>query len=191
MTTSVKEQFTQDWQKAQQVSSQKASRLREILKEASSEAFAELKGGSFEIREVSRGALTNLIFHLKEQDFSGTAAPEAVSDRTDLAAVAQPAERPALTWRQLLVEFATLVRERRADWMQLLRQQFKRYAVQVDSDMVQEYGERYEQLKTQFKKAQARYWSAARQAQGQPQRQTQGAGNDAAAKPIEIEVLDD
>lgn len=188
MTASVKEQFTQDWQKAQQVGSHKVSRLREIFKEASSEAVSELKDGSCEIRQVGREALTNLIFHLKEQDFSGSApSPGVVRDRTETIVVAVPqAERPVMTWRQILVEFATLVRERRTDWMQLLRQQFQRYAGRVDGDMGQKYGERYEQLKAQFKKAQARYWATA-----QPVRSREGAGQETAARPVDVEVLDD
>lgn len=185
MTASVREQFTQDWQKAQQVGNQKASRLRDIFKAASSEAVAELKGGSFEIREVGREALTNLVLRLKEQDVNGV-APEAVSDRTEVTAAAPQAERPVLSWRQLLVEFAALIRDRRGDWMRLLRQQFQRYAARVDSDMTREHGERYEQLKAQFKKAQARYWAAAEQMR----KPAQGAA-EAPAHPVDIEVLND
>ncbi|MBD0267873.1 MAG: hypothetical protein ICV77_06210 [Cyanobacteria bacterium Co-bin8] len=186
MTTSVKEQLNTDWQKAQEVGGQRASRLREILKSASSEAFTELKGGSSEIRELSREALAGLITYLKTQDASGeaTRGPQVSAVESDLILIEAQAggettEKALPSWRQLLTELFGLVRDRRADWIQLLGQQVNRYTVKVDSELTQEYGDRYQRVKEQFQKAR-RYGVAA-----------PSASTKTPATPVEIEVLED
>lgn len=185
MTTPVKEQLTYDWQKAQEVGSQKLERLREILKMASQEVVSELKGGSSEIETVGRGALANLIISLKQPaDEPATAAP-ADSDEHTLIVIASQTAEPTVapTWRQLLSDLVGLVRDRRGDLLQLVRHQFQIYLQKVDTDMNQEYGDRYEQLKAQFRKARDRY--------GVSRQGTSAAAESAAAKPVEVEVLED
>ncbi|MBD0335603.1 MAG: hypothetical protein ICV62_08945 [Cyanobacteria bacterium Co-bin13] len=190
MSTSVKEQLNTDWQKAQEVGSQRASRLREILKSASSEAFTELRGGSSEVRELSRAALANLITYLKTQDLGGEAAPAPQDSAlaNDLILIEAQAreetvEKDIPSWRQLLTELFGLVRNRRADWMQFLGQQVNRYSAKVDSELTQEYGDRYQRVKEQVQKARSRYGAA-------PSASTQ-ASSEAPATPVEIEVLED
>jgi hypothetical protein len=187
MTTFAKEQLKTDWQKAQAVSSERAARLREILKAASSEALTELKGGSSELGGVSRSALASLITYLKTQDLSGTTAtPSADStlatDRVLSAAEAGPevAEKDLPSWRQLLVELFGVVRDRKSDWLLLLRQQFNLYSQKVDSNLTQEYGDRYQRVKEQVQQVRTRYGST----------RTQNPA-EAAATPVQVEVLDD
>lgn len=187
MTPSVKDQLGHDWQKAQDVSHQRAARLRDIFKTASSEAFSELKSGSSEVQAVGRNALAKLIIYLKEQDLSGAAtAPEqeVASDSAvilvegevaDSTPVSDEAALPS--WRQLFAELLELIRDRRTDWRQFLHLQFHRYTTKVEGDLTQEYGERYQRLKTQFKKAQAHVQKA------QPKPET-------TATQVEVEVLE-
>jgi hypothetical protein len=185
MTTPVKERLNYDWQKAQEVGSQKLERLREILKTASQEVVSELKGGSSEIETVGRGALANLIISLKQPAAESAAAAPVESDEHTLIVIASQTAEPAAapTWRQLLSDLVGLVRDRRGDLLQLVRHQFQIYLQKVDTDMNQEYGDRYEQLKAQFRKARDRY--------GVSRQGTSAAAEPAAAQPVEVEVLED
>lgn len=185
MATPVKEQLNYDWQKAQEVGSQKLERLREILKVASLEVVSELKGGSSEIETVGRGALANLIISLKQPAAAEPAdTVPAESDAHTLIVVASQTAEPAAapTWRQLLNELVSLVRDRRGDLLQLVRHQFEIYVHKVDADLNQEYGDRYEQLKAQFKKARDRY--------GLNRQPAPTEATSAAAQPVELEVLE-
>jgi hypothetical protein len=188
MTTFAKEQLKTDWQKARKVSSQRASRLSEILKSAGSEAFTELKGGSSEIGGLSRSALANLITYLKTQDLSGEAAttPQDTAleyDRVLAGAEnsAETAEQDLPSWRQLLVELVGVVRDRKSDWLRFFNQQFNRYSQKVDSDLTEEYGDRYQRVKEQVQKVRARYGAAA----------TASTPAETAATPVQVEVLED
>ncbi|HEY9880627.1 MAG TPA: hypothetical protein V6D29_19375 [Leptolyngbyaceae cyanobacterium] len=174
MTTSVKEQFGTDWQQAQEVSAQRLSRIREIVKAAASEAFSEFKTGSTEVRGLSRKALASLVVSLREQDVPANGSA-TLQDR-----VAGADEKELPTWRQLLTELFGLVRERRVEWLQLFREQAKRYPTKVDQDLSAKYGDRYQQVKDQFKKAQARYQTTANRAKAK-----------APAQRVEVEVLED
>ncbi|HEY9762777.1 MAG TPA: hypothetical protein V6D07_09635 [Trichocoleus sp.] len=181
MTTSVKEQLGTDWQKTQAVSAQRFSRIQKIVKAAASEAFSEFKIGATEVRGLSHKTLANLVAYLKAQDAIASPQATPASSVTLIEGeVAEVDEKALPTWRQLLVELFGLARERRAEWLQVLREQVKRYPRKLDQDLTVEYGDRYQRVKDQFKKAQARYQSV-----------TSPVKAEAPAKPVEVEVLED
>lgn len=184
MATSVKEQLGTDWQKAQEASAQRLSRIQRIVKAAASEALSEIKTGSSEVQGLSREALANLVDSLKEQDAIASPQDAPINSNVILieggVAEGTSGEKALPTWRQLLTDLFGLVRERRTEWLQLLREQVKRYPTKVDQDLTVEYGDRYQRIKDQFKKAQSRYQTTAK-----------GMKVDAPAKPVEVEVLDD
>jgi len=184
MATSVKEQLGTDWQKAQETSAQRLSRIQKIVKSAASEAFSEIKIGSSEVQGLSREALANLVDSLKEKDAIASPQDAPINSNVILlegeAAGGTWGSKALPTWRQLLTDLFGLVRERRTEWLQLLREQVKRYPAKVDQDLTVEYGDRYQRIKDEFKTVQSRYQTTAKSVKVE-----------APAKPVEIEVLDD
>ena len=61
MTTTVKEKITTDFQKAKEEGGLRAERIREILKEAVSQAATEVKAGSGEIRTIAQDAIAAVL----------------------------------------------------------------------------------------------------------------------------------
>ena len=65
MSTPVKEKITADLQKAKSEGSLRAERIREIVREAVSQAVAEIKAGSTEMRTIAKDAMAAVTDSLK------------------------------------------------------------------------------------------------------------------------------
>lgn len=82
MSTSVKEKITVDLQKAKSEGSLRAERIRDIVREAVSQAVAEIKAGSTEIRTIAKDAMAAVSdsFKASNQEAEMTASIEGIVD---------------------------------------------------------------------------------------------------------------
>lgn len=149
MTNTVQDKVKTDWQQVQSEGGQRLSRIRAILKAATSEAVEEFKAGSNEIQALSRQSLADMISQLKEDEQpEGPVDPIVIetamaSDANDLtvAEVKGAAEVP--TWRQLFIDFWHIANDRKGEWSLHMLSRLRLQMDQFDADMVEHYGERY------------------------------------------------
>ncbi|HEY9695679.1 MAG TPA: hypothetical protein V6D10_00170 [Trichocoleus sp.] len=82
MSTPVKEKITADLQKAKSEGSLRAERIRQIVREAVSQAVVEIKAGSVEIRTIAKDAMAAVADNLKagNQEAEMTASIEGIVD---------------------------------------------------------------------------------------------------------------
>lgn len=185
MATSVKERIKPEFEQAKAESKQRAERIGEILKSAASMTFEEIKGGSAELNVLTRKSLAELLDELKEVP---DVEPIDVINTTEVqlsTEVVEPAatDKPAPSWQELLTNAFHIVRNRRGDWFQQLKNYLSDSAAKYDTDMTEEHGDRYMKAKSALKRAIAWY-------------QVTKARADAAAtasdtRPVKIEVTDE
>ncbi|PZV18442.1 MAG: hypothetical protein DCF21_08305 [Leptolyngbya sp.] len=185
MTNSVQDRVKTEWEKAQKEGGQRASRIREIVKAAATEALAELRDGSSEIETQGRKTLSEMIEQLRANEAADAAAAEAVADAVVEAvqAEANQAEAPAPTWAQIFADLRYLANDRKVDWAQSLLTKLQTQVERFDADMATEYGDRYRfarPLVRGFRSLVALAYSK----MGQP-------AEPAAPTPVHIEVLDE
>jgi hypothetical protein len=182
MTNSVQDRVKTEWEKAQKEGGQRASRIREIVKAAATEALAELRDGSSEIETQGRKTLSEMIEQLRANEAADAAAAEAVADAVAEAVQAE-AEAPAPTWAQIFADLRYLANDRKVDWAQSLLTKLQTQVERFDADMATEYGDRYRfarPLVRGFRSLVALAYSK----MGQP-------AEPAAPTPVHIEVLDE
>jgi len=180
MTNSVQDRVKTEWEKAQKEGGQRASRIREIVKAAATEALAELRDGSSEIETQGRKTLSEMIEQLRANEAADAAAAEAVADAV---AEAVQAEADAPTWAQIFADLRYLANDRKVDWAQSLLTKLQTQVERFDADMATEYGDRYRfarPLVRGFRSLVALAYSK----MGQPAEPT-------APTPVHIEVLDE
>ena len=180
MTNSVQDRVKTEWEKAQKEGGQRASRIREIVKAAATEALAELRDGSSEIETQGRKTLSEMIEQLRANEAADAAAAEAVADAV---AEAVQAEADAPTWAQIFADLRYLANDRKVDWAQSLLTKLQTQVERFDADMATEYGDRYRfarPLVRGFRSLVALAYSK----MGQP-------AEPAAPTPVHIEVLDE
>ncbi len=185
MTNSVQDRVKTEWEKAQKEGGQRASRIREIVKAAATEALAELRDGSSEIETQGRKTLSEMIEQLRANEAADAAAAEAVADAVVEAvqAEANQAEAPAPTWAQIFADLRYLANDRKVDWAQSLLTKLQTQVERFDADMATEYGDRYgfaRPLVRGFRSLVALAYSK----MGQP-------AEPAAPTPVHIKVLDE
>lgn len=187
MTTSVKERIQPELDQAKEESKLRAERISDILKAAASMTFEELKGGSTELNVITRKSLGKLLEELEEvADSEDIAVNAVVSEMTlepevDEASTTQEA---IPTWKELLTDAIKIVRDRRGDWFQRLKDHWAQSAAKVDTDMTDEYGDRYLKAKSVFQQIVAWYHSTKKR----PNDNNTVQQN---AQPVNIEVVDD
>lgn len=186
MTTETKERIKTDLEQAKQEGKQRAERISDILKSAASMTFDEIKGGSAELNTLTRKSLAQLLDDLKEEAEVNDAEVEPAVAEAEVVAEAETitdAEASAPSWRELITHALAIVRDRKGDWWQRLKEYLSESAVKYDSDMSEEYGDRYLKAKTFVKRLLARLEAIKAQA-NKPSAET-------SAQPVNIEVIDD
>jgi hypothetical protein len=149
MTNTVQEKVKTDWQQLQSEGGQRLSRIRQIFKAASSEAFVELKDGTNEIQTLSRKSLADMITRLKEAEANETTADSIMtetrieSDATDLALAQETEAADIPTWRQLFTDFWHIANDRKGEWTKDMLARLRIQMDKFDARMVEEYSERY------------------------------------------------
>lgn len=180
MATSVKERIKTELEQAKSESKQRAERIGNILKDAAVMTFGELKEGSSELNTLTRKSLSDLLEELQEGDEANTSVDaHSFSSDVDEDVVS---EKVALTWKELIVHAITIVRDRKGDWYQQLKDYLRNNASQYDADMTRDYGDRYLKTKSILRKVATWLESKAR-GQASP-----AASSD--IQPINIEVVD-
>ena len=184
MSTSVKERIKPEFEQAKVESKQRAERIGEILKAAASMTFQEIKGGSAEINVLTRKSLAELLDELQEVP---AVEPIDVINTTEVqlsTEVVEPnaTDKPAPTWKEILTNAFQIVRDRRGDWFQQLKNYLNDSAAKYDADMTEEYGDRYAKAKSALKRVIAWYKSTKARADAT------AAKSD--ARPVNIEVID-
>jgi len=186
MTTSVKERIKAELNQAQVESKQRANRIGDILKAAASMTFEEVKEGSAELNVITRKSVAEILEELKEAPAPTVEVTDDVT--TDLSTEvvdtnSQPAgDAPAPTWRSLISNAIAIVRDRKGDWLQALKDYWQKNAAKVDQDLSDEYGDRYAKARNFFQRVveQLKAKSATTQ-----------TASGADSQPVTIEVVDD
>lgn len=149
MSNTVQDKVKTDWQQVQSEGGQRLSRIRDILKAASSEAFVELKAGTNEIQTISRQSLAEMIAQLKEAEAAEATSDsivvetEVASDATELVVAEETEAVEPPTWRQLLTDFWHIANDRKGVWTKDMLARLQIQMDKFDTHMVEEYGERY------------------------------------------------
>ena len=186
MTTSVKERIKTELEQAQTESKQRASRIGDILKAAASMTFEEIKEGSSELNVSTRKSVAEILEDLHE-------APEGAADvvtdavnpgaeaATETADDSSDAETVVPTWKIILLDVLTVVRDRKGDWFQAFRKSVNNNAVKFDHDMTDEYGDRYLKARNFFQRVVEQLKSPS----ANPKTEST-----ATSQPVTIEVMD-
>lgn len=183
MTTTTKERVAPHWNQAKEEGKQRASRIREILQQAASASFAEVKVGASELHGLTRKSVSEWLEELNQNaEAEGPTVTNATAAPTGMDAEASTTP----TWRDILMQSVGVVGDRKGDWFQQAQDHWNEQTTKFDADMNKEYGDRYQKaksvFKTLFQKLSDRV-KAARQAQS-------ANAQSQAAQPINIEVLD-
>ena len=186
MEISVKERIKTELDQAQSESKQRVGRIGDILKAAASLTYKEIKEGSSELNVATRKSVAEIIEDLHE-------APKAIVDiDVDDAKVETPisanpdenisdAKTLVPTWKTILQDVLTLVRDRKGDWFQASQKSVNNNAIKFDQDMTDEYGDRYLKARNFFQRVFEQIKS--QRASSNPETAKKG-------KPVTIEVMD-
>ena len=181
-STNTKERLKTDLEQAKIDSRLRAERIGEILKSAASLTFEEIKGGSAELNGITRKSVAELLEELKEVPVEADTETTDLQVRAEFVYAAGP-EKPAPTWKEIIGHALEIVRDRKGDWFQQLKDYLNENAVKADGNLTEEYGDRYVKAKSLFQ--QIKVWVAAARAKAA---QTSEADT---VKPVKIEVMDD
>ena len=186
MPTSVKERLKTELEQAQSEGKQRAGRISDILKAAASMTFEELKEGSAELNVVTRKSVAEILTELQD---TPKAQAEATPDATvavETAAIADEAPfettDAAPTWKSILRNAVAVVRDRRGDWLQVVKARLQNNAANVDQEIMDKYGDRYRQVKQFFQRV-------VEQINASKSATQSGAASE--SQPVSIEVVED
>lgn len=183
MTTTVKERIKTELQQAKVEGKQRATRISDILKNAASMTFEEVKEGSSNLHVSARRSIAEILEELKE-------TPEATTDATNetVATSAEDVETntagAAPSWKTIVSHALEIVRDRKGDWLHALQKHLAENAGKLDQDLTSQHGDRYLNVKQIFKRLINRV-KAAQANTGQASR----AGEEP-SQPVIIEVID-
>jgi len=191
MTNTVQDHVKAEWQQVQSEGGQRLSRIRDIFKAASSEAFGEIKAGTDEIQTLSRKSLAEMIAQFKAAEATEAAAEaivleteteiESDTDTSNLALAQETTASEVPTWRQLLVDVWHIANDRKGEWTQHMLARLQLQMDQFDADMTEEYGDRYRPFQRLVKLIRALVDAAYNRLS---QTETE-------AQPVSVEILDD
>ncbi len=186
MTTSVKEHLQTELQQAQTESKQRASRIGDILKVAASMTFEEIKAGSSELNVSTRKSVAEILEDLQEAPVTTThVVTDEVSSVADASAETEDnssaAETVVPTWKTILQNALTVVRDRKGDWFQAFRKSVNNNAAKFDHDMTDEYGDLYLKARNFFQRVIEQLKSQS----ANPETEST-----ATSQPVTIEVVD-
>jgi hypothetical protein len=146
MKTPVKERLKTELDQVKEDGKLRAERISDILKAAASMTFEEIKEGSAELNVLTRKSLAEMLEDLDE-------TPEMTEAEYVASQVKVPQETPetaaksAPSWKEIFLRAFTIVRDRRGDWFQQLKDYWHEHAAKFDQDMTEEYGDRYLKVK--------------------------------------------
>jgi hypothetical protein len=181
MKTPVKERIQAELDQAKEDGKLRAERIGDILKSAASLTFEELKAGSAELNVQTRKSLAELLEDLQEN-------PEMTEAEYVASQVQVPHEpaateaQPAPSWKEIITQTFKIVRDRRGDWFQQLKDYWNQHAAKFDQDMTEEYGDRY--LKAKALRQRIFAWLAANLAKAKSDSSHQDD------QPATVEVVD-
>lgn len=150
MTTPVKERIKTELQQAKVEGKQRATRIGDILKNAASMTFDEVKEGSSNLHVSARKSIAVILEELKE-------TPEVTTDVTNETAVILAADvetdtaEAAPSWKTIVSHALGIVRDRKGDWLQALQKHLAENAGKLDQDLTAQHGDRYLKVKQTFK----------------------------------------
>lgn len=165
MAKSLKERIADDLKQAQQEGSLRTEKIREIVKTAIKQTITEFKGGSREIRPLLKDIMVAIIETLGEKNklreeeittaIEGTIKeiedlPEEINDSPSQVSIIVQ-KSTAVTFKNWLKSFVKALQERNIKaWLQEQSQQ-------LDGQLAQRYGDRYQTVKQQLDQTQVWY----------------------------------
>ena len=178
MTATVKERLRSEFNQAKVDGKQRVERIGRILKDAAELTFDELKEGSTELHVLTRKSLAELLEEVEEtSDVANAETTVSKSQREGSAA----SEVVTPTWKELIIHAIAIVRDRKGDWFQQLKEYLNENAIKYDADMTEEYGNRYPKVKSLFKEVFS--WIESKV-------QANSDTTDSDIQPVNIEVVD-
>jgi hypothetical protein len=167
MSDSVKNQLSTDLEKAKAEGGMRATRIREIIKAAATEAIAEVKAGSRELGAIAKDSFTTATANLNTAAenpasdavvSSPAANSEVITDAQPFSA--QSEQQSEQQEPQSNVRFKTLI----SSFFTILRAG----AGNLDSWLSGKYGDRYSAAKRQLEQGATWYTTTLEQAQSTP-----------------------
>jgi hypothetical protein len=140
MSDSIQDRLKTDWQKAKATSSSRLERVRNIIQVAATEAVTEVKVGSGELGAIAQDSLTNVVsnWQLGLSQSSSSGEPDATA--------------PTTLKSRLL---AVLTKLKEQIW-----QRIQPRVVDLNENLTNRYGDRYETLKHQVETVKTKYVDA-------------------------------
>jgi hypothetical protein len=140
MSDSIQDRLKTDWQKAKATSSSRLERVRNIIQVAATEAVTEVKAGSGELGAIAQDSLTNVVsnWQLGPSQSSSSGEPDATA--------------PTTLKSRLL---AVLTKLKEQIW-----QRIQPRVVDLNENLTNRYGDRYETLKHQVETVKTKYVDA-------------------------------
>lgn len=150
MSDSIKERITADLQKAKTTGGARVSRIREIIQIAASEALAEFKAGSGEIRTIAKDSLSTVVS-------SPTVQGEAVEAPTD----------SSTRFTTLLARAFQAIKTRVLGQVQQEKTDLQTRWITFDAKLAERYGDRYSAVKQRLNNAKVWYSTQVAKAEAQ------------------------
>lgn len=137
MSQSERERILSELEAAKNEGKLRSSRVREIVQQAFLEAIAELKEGSVEIRDIVRRTLADVMNSVNE---SGTSDIEV-----ETTSAIEPTS--ATSTQTTFVDLFETVRQRVLNYLQAQYGQLKSSTSEANSELKEQYGDRYSAAK--------------------------------------------
>ena len=184
MTTTVKERIKTELKQAKIEGKQRATRIGNILKNAASMTLDEVKEGSSNLNVSARKSIAEILEELKE-------TPEVVPDATDETVATSAADvdtdttEVAPSWKIIVSHAVAIVRDRKGDWLQALKESLGKSAGEFDQDLTAQHGDRYLKVKQIFEGIINRV--KATQSEARRTNRT----DEVLSQPVSVEVIND
>ena len=142
MATTVKERIKTELEQVKVEGKQRATRIGDILKDAASMSFGEIKEGSSNLNVSARQSIAEILEELNEtaKDTTDT-THETVA--TSTADVESDTTKAAPSWKIIVGHALEIVRNRKGDWFQALKEYLAENAGKLDQELTTQHGDRY------------------------------------------------
>jgi hypothetical protein len=130
-TNSVKEKLATDFQAAKTKGGSRAARIRDIMKNAASQALSEVKDGSMEVGTIAKGSFATVVDQMVDRLNENQETPESPTD-----AVHNSTEEKEIKLKALMISF-----------LNVMKKLMKRQATDWDGKLNDRYGDRYDTVK--------------------------------------------
>lgn len=152
MPYSIKDQLTDDLQKAKTAGKTRATRIKEIFQTATTAAVTEIKTGSEEVRSIAKDTVQSVMGNIHD-DLDAQLHQNLTETQPDTSASPTPVSLKSLLtklFRLVRLKFSTRLQQ---EYNDLPRQydDLKQQATKLDAKLTDRYGDRYDQAKAQAK----------------------------------------